>query len=55
MKTVNIFTVGRTIVRRTLQEVGTSIKALEWRYGSDQIRGPAPEPLTDYMDVSYKD
>lgn len=40
-------------VRRTLQEVGTSIKALEWRYGSDQIRGPAPEPLTDYMDAQY--
>ncbi|CAC5388339.1 CTSD [Mytilus coruscus] len=40
-------------VRRTLAEVGTSIKALEWRYGSDQIRGPAPEPLVDYMDAQY--
>ncbi|CAG2253523.1 CTSD [Mytilus edulis] len=40
-------------VRRTLAEVGTSIKALEWRYGSDQIRGPSPEPLVDYMDAQY--
>ncbi|XP_052067513.1 lysosomal aspartic protease-like isoform X2 [Mytilus californianus] len=40
-------------VRRTLAEFGTSIKALEWRYGSDQIRGPAPEPLVDYMDAQY--
>nr|UDE22406.1 cathepsin D3 [Mytilus galloprovincialis] len=40
-------------VRRTLADVGTSIKALEWRYGSDQIRGPSPEPLVDYMDAQY--
>ncbi|KAJ8982264.1 hypothetical protein NQ317_007235 [Molorchus minor] len=35
--------------RRTLQEVGTSIEQVKIRYG---YGGPAPEPLSNYLDVN---
>ncbi|XP_033751466.1 lysosomal aspartic protease-like isoform X1 [Pecten maximus] len=45
-------------VRRTLQEVGTNINLLKNRYtglvGRDgRLRGPDPEPLSNYMDAQY--
>nr|AEI58895.1 cathepsin D [Pteria penguin] len=40
-------------VRRTLQEVGTSIEALQNKYNVYKVEGPAPEPLSNYMDAQY--
>ncbi|XP_060579470.1 lysosomal aspartic protease-like isoform X1 [Ruditapes philippinarum] len=40
-------------VRRTLHEVGTSIESLRLKYNSYPIDGPAPEPLSNYLDAQY--
>nr|AEI58896.1 cathepsin D [Pinctada maxima] len=40
-------------VRRTLQEVGTSIESLQQKYSGYGITGPAPEPLSNYLDAQY--
>ncbi|OWF54938.1 Lysosomal aspartic protease [Mizuhopecten yessoensis] len=45
-------------VRRTLQEVGTSIDLLQNRYtgllnSNGRLLGPDPEPLSNYMDAQY--
>jgi len=43
-------------VRRTYEEVGTSVHSLQQKYLSnyitDNVYGPAPEPLSNYLDVS---
>uniref|UniRef100_V5GZE0 Lysosomal aspartic protease n=1 Tax=Anoplophora glabripennis TaxID=217634 RepID=V5GZE0_ANOGL len=36
--------------RRTLQEVGTHVQQVKFRYG---VGGPAPEPLSNYLDAQY--
>ena len=42
--------------RRTLHEVGTSMKVLQNRYLQfSNVYGPWPEPLSNYMDVSIDD
>ena len=42
--------------RRTLHEVGTSMKVLQNRYLQfSNVYGPWPEPLSNYMDVSFGD
>ncbi|KAK3103187.1 hypothetical protein FSP39_017152 [Pinctada imbricata] len=40
-------------VRRTLQEVGTSIESLQQKYSGYGVNGPAPEPLSNYLDAQY--
>ena len=39
-------------VRRTLEEVGTTVHSLKYKYYSGLLTGPAPEPLSNYLDVS---
>ncbi|KAJ8915245.1 hypothetical protein NQ315_015468 [Exocentrus adspersus] len=36
--------------RRTLQEVGTNVQQVKFRY---EVGGPAPEPLSNYLDAQY--
>lgn len=38
--------------RRTLQEVGTEVKQIRLRY-SNGYAEPTPEPLSNYLDVSF--
>lgn len=38
-------------MRKTLESVGTSIKVVQQKWGSSE-KGPSPEELKNYMDVS---
>ena len=37
--------------RRTLEEVGSNVQMLQEKYVNLDLKGPTPEPLSNYMDV----
>lgn len=40
-------------VRRYLEDVNTSIRSVKLKYFSATVKGPEPEPLSNYLDAQY--